>query len=343
MSELLNEHPDAVQELYQDLLIKVTSFFRDPGTFETLKAEIFPKLLEDRPDGAPIRVWVPGCATGEEAYSLAISLLEFLGDRTRQFPYRFSGPISAGRRLTSPGTECMWKISPLDVSAAQLRRFFVKVDRGYQISKAVRDLCIFAKQDVTRDPPFSRLDLISCRNMLIYLGRPLQNKVFPVFHYALRPDGYLLLGNSETIGNFSDLFNLVDKKHKIFLRRPSLSQPGFYLAPGDPRLEKSPAPGRSEHPEEGPTGLDVQKEADRIILSRYTPPGVIINKDMDILQFRGRTSPYLEPLPGKASLNLLKMAREGLLMEVRALVHKAKSHRASVPQGRVCPSNKTAR
>jgi len=321
---LLNGNPDAVQELYQDLLIKVTSFFRDPGTFETLKTEIFPKLLEDRPDGAPIRVWVPGCATGEEAYSLAIAFLEFLGDRTAQFPLQiFATDISeTALEVARQGTYV--ENIALDVSATRLRRFFVKVDRGYQISKGVRDVCIFARQDVTRDPPFSRLDLISCRNMLIYLDRLLQNKVFPVFHYAIRRGGYLLLGSSETAGNFSDLFTLVDKKHKIFMRKSSLTHGGFYFAAGEARLEMPQAATTMALAEDGQTGVEAQKEADRIVLSKYAPAGVLVNEDMEILQFRGRTSPYLEPAPGKASLNLLRMAREGLLVEVRALMHKAK-------------------
>ena len=189
----LESNPAALQDLYQDLLIKVTSFFRDPEIFETLKTEIFPKLLEQRPNGAAIRIWVPGCATGEEAYSLAIALFEFLGRRQNGFrPQIFATDISEAALETARQGMYVENIK-LDVSAARLRQFFTKVDRGYQISKAVRDVCIFAKQDVTRDPPFSKLDLISCRNMLIYLGRPLQRRVFPVFHYALKPGGYLVL------------------------------------------------------------------------------------------------------------------------------------------------------
>ena len=317
----LESNPTALQELYQDLLIKVTSFFRDPEIFETLKTEIFPKLLEERPNGAAIRMWVPGCATGEEAYSLAIALFEFLGRRPSGFrPQIYATDISETALETARQGIYVENIK-LDVSDARLRQFFTKVDRGYQISKAVRDICIFAKQDVTRDPPFSKLDLISCRNMLIYLGRPLQKRIFPVFHYALNPGGYLVLGTAESISNFSELYRLVDKKHKIFMRKPSLSAPGLYLIPSDP-AEKSES-GRSAVALDEANGRELQKEADLIVLSKYTPPGVIINEQMDIVQFRGRTSPYLEPSPGKPSLNLLKMVREGLQMDLRGLLQKA--------------------
>src|SRR5207244_607240 len=175
---------------------------------------------------------------------------------------------------------------------------------------------------VTRDPPFSNLDLISCRNMLIYLGRPIQQKVFPVFHYALKPGGYLVLGTSENIGNFSNLFSLVDKKYQIFIRKASVSGPGMVFTTGYPT--DTTEGRRSVAVSQDANGQEVQKEADRIVLSKYTPPGVIIDEQMDILQFRGRTSPYLEPSPGKPSLNLLKMVREGLLIDLRALFQKAK-------------------
>ena len=318
----LQSNPLAVQDLYQDLLIKVTSFFRDPATFAALQKDIFPKLLEKRPSGSVVRVWVPGCATGEEAYSLAMALLESLDNQATPVPIQiFATDISEAALNIARHGMYVENIA-LDVSPARLRRFFVEVDRGYQITKAVRDVCIFAKQDVTRDPPFSNLDLISCRNMLIYLGRPIQQKVFPVFHYALKPGGYLVLGPSESIANFSNLFSPVDKKCQIFIRKTSLSTPGMYFTTGYPT--DTTEARRSVAVSNEANGLEVQKEADRIVLSKYTPPGVIVNEQMDILQFRGRTSPYLEPSPGKPSLNLLKMVREGLLVDLRALFQKAK-------------------
>ncbi len=320
--QYLEDNPGSVQHLYQDLLIKVTSFFRDPETFEALKTEIFPKILEQQQNGTGIRVWVPGCATGEEAYSLAIALFEFLGERVNQFrPQIFATDISETALETARQGIYVENIA-LDVSAVRLERFYTKVDQGYQISKFVRDVCIFARQDLTRDPPFSRLDLISCRNMLIYLGQPLQKKVFPVFHYALKPHGYLVLGTSENISNFSELFRLIDRKHKIFVRKPSLAPAGVYFTADYPTEPQGIM--RSQAGRDAPEGHDLQKEADLLLLSKYTPAGVIVNEQLDVLQFRGQTSPYLEPSPGKPSVNLSKMAREGLYLEVRAMVHKAK-------------------
>jgi two-component system, chemotaxis family, CheB/CheR fusion protein len=318
----LQSNPLAVQDLYQDLLIKVTSFFRDPPTFAALQRDIFPKLLEKRPNGSVVRVWVPGCATGEEAYSVAMALLESLDNRATPVPIQIFATDISEEALSTARQGIYVENIALDVSPARLRRFFVEVDRGYQMTKAVRDVCIFAKQDLTRDPPFSNLDLISCRNMLIYLGRPIQQKVFPVFHYALKPGGYLVLGTSESIGNFSNLFSVADKKYQIFIRKASLSPPGLYFTTGHPT--DTTEARRSVAVSEEANGREVQKEADRIVLSKYTPPGVIINEQMDILQFRGRTSPYLEPSPGKPSLNLLKMVREGLLVDLRAVFQKAK-------------------
>ncbi|MEP6601973.1 MAG: chemotaxis protein CheB, partial [Nitrospirota bacterium] len=318
----LQSNPLAIQDLYQDLLIKVTSFFRDPRTFKALQTDIFPKLLEKRPNGSMVRVWVPGCATGEEAYSVAMALLESLDNRATPVPIQIFATDISDAALNTARQGIYIKNIVLDVSPGRLQRFFVEVDRGYQVTKAVRDVCLFAKQDVTQDPPFSKLDLISCRNMLIYLGRPIQEKVFPVFHYALKPGGYLVLGTSESIANFSNLFSPVDKKCRIFIRKTSHLTPGMHFTTSYPN--DKPDARRSVAVSKEANGLDVQKEADDIVLSKYTPPGVIINQQMDILQFRGRTSPYLEPSPGKPSLNLLKMLREGLLVDLRALFQKAK-------------------
>ena len=202
-----------------------------------------------------------------------------------------------------------------DVSPERLRRFFVKINDGYQVSKQVRDLCIFAVQDVTKDPPFSRMDLITCRNLLIYLGVPLQKKVLAAFHYALNPDGYLVLGSSETVEAGSQAFRQIDKKHKVYSRLRTSARPHleFDLADlvGDPVRVRRPR--LISQPD-----VDLGKEADQIVLSRFSPPGVLINSSFDILQFRGRTGPFLEQPPGHATLNLLKMAREGLAIDLRA-------------------------
>jgi two-component system, chemotaxis family, CheB/CheR fusion protein len=320
----VRQTPKELDALYQDLLINVTSFFREPEVFEALKKRVFPRLLKDRAPRTPVRVWVPGCSTGEEAYSMAIALLEFLGTKGASVPVQvFATDISepaidkARAGLYPAGIAA-------DVSAARLRRFFTKHDGGYQISKAVRDACVFARQDVTKDPPFSKLDLISCRNLLIYLGPALQKRVIPTFHYALKPDGLLLLGGSETIGGFADLFALADRRHKLYTRKPAAHRMEFELPRHGPAEEKAAPPHAA--PPASAAGFDYQREADRVLLGKYTPPGVVVNEHLDILQFRGHTGPYLEPAAGAASLNLLKMAREGLLLELRAAINDARRH-----------------
>lgn len=328
----LKDNRAEMEALYQEILIKVTGFFREPETFEALKREVFPKLMANRPQDQAIRLWVPGCATGEEVYSLAICLLEFLDEkRGPTIPIQIFATDISEAALEKGRAGLYIENIALDVSPERLRRFFVKVDGKYQISKSIREMCVFARQNVFKDPPFSRLDLISCRNVLIYLDLSLQKKVMPIFHYSLKPAGFLMLGTSETIGAFADLFALVDKKHKIYARKATLARPHIDFGAGEQRLDKKEiSKGAGRVSEESWAGFDVQKEADRIVLTRYAPAGVLVNEDMEILQFRGHTSAYLEPSPGKASLNLLKMAREGLLLELRTAIHKAQKGKATV-------------
>ncbi len=323
----LKQTPGEVAALYQDLLINVTSFFREPEVFEALKKRAFPGFLKDRPARTPIRVWVPGCSTGEEAYSMAIALLEFLGARGASMPVQVFATDISDVAIDKARAGIYPAGIAADVSAARLRRFFVKHEGGFQISKAVRNVCVFARQDVTKDPPFSKLDLISCRNLLIYLGPVLQKRVIPTFHYALRPGGLLLLGRSETIGGFADLFALADRRHKLYARKPAAHRIEFDL-PHHGHAQEKPEPGQSAALASA-AGFDYQKEADRILLGKYTPPAVLVNEHLDILQFRGHTGPYLEPASGAASLNLLKMAREGLLLELRGAINEARRRNAS--------------
>ena len=213
-----------------------------------------------------------------------------------------------------------------EVSPGRLRRFFTKNTQGYQINKAIRDMCVFARQDIAKDPPFSRLDMISCRNLLIYLGSALQKRVIPIFHYALKPAGYLLLGNSETIGGFANFFSMADKKHKIYAKKPFPGRVAIDLPRAAYTLERS-AGGKKALEIASP--FDIQKEVDRLLLAKFAPAGVVVNEDLDILQFRGHTGLYLEPAPGQASLNLPKMAREGLALDLRAAIQKARKDNAA--------------
>ncbi|HYE98992.1 MAG TPA: chemotaxis protein CheB [Planctomycetota bacterium] len=319
---LVEEDPKEAQALYRDMLINVTGFFRDPAVFDFLKSRIFPALAKTHGRKSPIRIWVPGCATGEEAYSIAMCAVEYMSEADRGiscqvFATDLSEAVVERARVGVYPASIAAHVSP-----GRLRRFFTPDDGGYRISKMIRDMCVIARQDVLKDPPFSKLDLLSCRNVLIYLEPAVHRKLFPLFHYSLNPGGYLMLGTAETVGAFSPLFSLVDRKHKIYQRR-SVAVPVHLDLPAPPRGPRGDAPLKEKRTVPV-RDADVHREVDRLLLARYTPAGVVVNDDLEILQFRGKTDRYLHPAPGKASLNLLKMVREGLLSEVRAAFQKAR-------------------
>lgn len=323
----LRDHPAEVQALYDDVLINVTCFFRDPLAFETLKTTVFPTWVGRAP-GTPIRIWVAGCSTGEEAYSIAICLLEFLNDQPIKPPIQIYATDISDWAIEKARSGFYQQALVADVSPERLQRFFVPIEGGYQISKSVRELCVFARQNLCSDPPFSRLDLISCRNVLIYLGVALQKKILPTFHYGLKPTGFLMLGTSETAGDASDLFTLVDKKHKIYARKSAAIRLPLDLIANTYAGESTDSIARATDAVQGEA--DWQKAADQIVLERYAPVGVVINHELEILHFRGQTSRYLEPAVGRASLNLLKMAKDGLKLELRTAIYQAKQHDTSV-------------
>jgi two-component system CheB/CheR fusion protein len=330
--DYISRNPHELDLLYSDILIRVTGFFRDPEVFEALKKHVIPELTRNRGDDTPLRIWVPGCATGEEVYSLAISFLEAAQDGYA-CPMQIFGTDISDVAIDRARNGIYPESSFADVSPERLRRFFVRTDGGVRVTKSVRDCCVFARQDLTKDPPFSKLDLISCRNVLIYLGAVLQRRVMPIFHYALRPEGVLLLGSSEAVTSYNDLFAIVDRKHKIYRKRSVVNhRMAVEFVPLPPREQRAPA----ELQDVGAvTAANVGREADRVLLSRFCPSGVIINENLEILQFRGRTSPYLEPAPGAASFSLLKMAREGLLAEIRTAIHAARQKDVPVRRGGV--------
>ncbi len=332
----LEGHPSQVHALYNDLLVNVTRFFRDPDAFRVLQRSVFPRILKKRPADARIRVWAPGCATGEEAYSLAIVLLESLGDAVGIAPIQLFGTDVSETAVVKARAGIYPENIELDVAAARLRRFFVKLDGQHQVRKAVRELCVFARHNLATDPPFSKMDLIVCRNVLIYLAPELQKRVLSIFHYALKDPGFLMLGVAETVGPLSDFFSLVDKKYRVYAKRPTSRRFDLSLTSLEQRLEKTGI-GRTWRStgEAGGGPSDLLQEVDRILLSKYAPAGVLVNEATEILQFRGHTSPYLEPAPGQASLNLLKMAREGLLMELRVAIDKARKQNAPVRRERL--------
>jgi two-component system, chemotaxis family, CheB/CheR fusion protein len=327
-SLFLAENPKSLNLLYEDMLINVTQFFRDPDTFEALKLEVFPRMLPGSSNRV-IRVWVPGCSSGEEAYSIAIAFQEFCAQKTRNMSIQIFGTdISEGSIEKARAGHYPFSIAA-NVSPERLQRYFVKTDSGYQIHKAIRDYCVFACHNVAKDPPFSRIDLLSCRNLLIYLGPALQKKVLPIFHYALNPNGYLMLGNSETIGAFGDYFFPADRKSRIFSRKSAARRSPLDMMEHstDSKEVKDALAFRQA---EVVSARDILREGDRMILSRYAPASVILDENFDILQSRGQTGSYLELGSGQASLNIMRMAREGLAGELRAALLQARKEKVPV-------------
>ena len=326
--QYLRDHVKEQDVLYQDLLIPVTSFFRDPQVFENLCESVFPHILKNKSISAPIRLWIAGCSTGQEAYSIAICLKEFLADNGESeaeavqiFASDLSAPAIAKARTgiyTKPELE--------GLSTQRLRLFFTKINGNYQVNKAIREMCVFAAHNFLKDPPFGKVDFISCRNVLIYMESYLQKKALTTFHYALNPNGFLLLGKSETISSVPDLFASANKQDKLFSRK---DMPGKFMLTTSKRSEQTlqdiDASPTKEH-----LRTDFQKIADDIMLIKYTPAGVVVNEALDIVHFRGKTGNYLEQLPGKPSHNLLQMAKSGLAFELRSILHKVKKEKTTI-------------
>src|SRR5437899_8675695 len=326
----IRRNPKELDELYSEILIHVTGFFRDPEAFNVLRTTVFHHLFNDRnPEDGPVRIWIPGCSTGEEVYSIVIAVTEYIWEEARNLKVAFAGSkavqifatdisdISLDRARSGLYTEA----AVADVSAERLKRFFVKLEKGYQVDKPLREMCIFARQNVAKDPPFSNLDLISCRNLLIYLGAALQTRVIPTFHYSLRPGGYLLLGGSETLGRFADQFAVVDKKHKIYQKKKDSPRLLTYFMNAGVTSPEIPT---SRPSREQSTAQSLERQFDRVLLEGFGPSSIVVNEQMDIVHLRGSTSDYLEPPSGQPSFNLNKMARDGVLIDVRAAISSAK-------------------
>lgn len=320
--DYVRTHNKEVEALYQDILINVTEFFRDPDAFDLLKKEVLPRIVNKEEFSEPVRIWIPGCSTGEEAYSIAMALLEYF-ERDSQVVIQIFATDIDDLAIEKARQGIYRESIEENVSPQRLKRFFTKHDGGYQIKKNVRDLCIFAKQNVFKDPPFSKINLISCRNLLIYLGPVLQKRILKVFHYSLVPNGVLFLGSAETIGEYTQLFKMMDQKHKFYSKKSlatplqmDFSIPTFSVEVDD-RSEVS------NKKLESWSGIDLPKKADRLLMQKYVPAAVLVDDQMQILQFRGHTGRYLEPVAGEASLNLMKMVREGLLLHLRSLLNES--------------------
>ncbi len=330
----LQAHRDEVQALHEEILIHVTSFFRDPQVFEQLKTQVFPAISQNKSSDVPIRIWVAGCSTGEEVYSIAICLLEFFSDRATVPPIQiFATDISES--AISKARSGLYKESEMEgISPERRSRFFVTQDEGgYQISNAVRQLCVFAHHNLAGDPPFSNLDLISCRNVLIYLSDPLQERIMGLFHYSLNLTGLLLLGTSESVKTASDLFTTVDEACKIYARKLTLSRPLFSFTTSFPPITSLQSLQRT--PEILAISFDLAREVDQLIANRYAPISVVVDEQMDILQIRGDLDPYLKLTPGTTELNLLTMAREGLEIPLRTALYQAQTQNIPVRQEQV--------
>src|SRR6185437_7317803 len=315
--QFIKENKEEQDLLFNDLLIRVTNFFRDPSTFNYLTKKVFPELFKNKLSDT-VRIWIAGCATGEEAYSIGICLYEYLNEKDATAHVQIFATDVSEQAIAKARTGIYDKKQLEGVSGTRLVNFFTKTDGHYQVKKNIRDMCVFAKHNFVKDPPFAKTDLISCRNVLIYMEPALQKKALNAFHYSLRKKGVLFLGKSETTGN-SELFQLFAKKEKIYKRNEASGRiVNIVSGQHEEDLKDNDFSIRSREQKKD----DFQKKAEEVLLGKYTPPGVIVNEQLDIVQFRGSTRDFLEPSPGKVNLNVLKMAREGLSFELRNALHK---------------------
>jgi two-component system CheB/CheR fusion protein len=321
----LRKVPEEVELLYQDLLISVTSFFREPDLYQTLTTKIFPEILKSRHAAEAIRIWIPACASGEEACSIAISLFEYLGDRALITPIQIFATDLSEIAIQKARTGIYSKAILQNVSPQRLTKFFVKTDHSYQIIKPIRDICIYATHNLLTDPPFSRMDIISCQNVMIYLGTKAQHDILQSFHYALKPNGYLMLGKSEGVSNASDLFIQSEKGVRVFTKTSNSPNLKFEFSPKISTHQNSLVENKITHGDLK-NETDIGKEADKLLLARFIPPAVLINSDFHIIRFFGDTSNYLQPASGKASLHILKMVKDEIVFELRSLLNKAKKN-----------------
>ena len=328
----LQENSNELDLLFKELLIGVTNFFRDAEAFKKLGEEVLPTVLKSKGKNGALRVWIPGCSTGEEAYSIAIAITECVDQ------LRLTGLVKTQIFATDIDKEAVDRARQglylptitNDVSPERLHRFFVKDDHGYRVSKQIREMIVFAPQNLIMDPPFTKLDLLCCRNLLIYFTGELQKKLLPLFHYTLNPGGALFLGSSETIGGFQDLFNVIDTKWKIFQRREApaamagmVDMPSALLPQEKGKSKVSP----KQHVE---LSVSMAELSRHMLLERFVPPSVLVNETGDILYIQGKTGRYLEPASGEATMNIFTMAKEGMRLELGSLIRKALLQRREI-------------
>ena len=327
--KFLQLSPGEVEALFRDLLIGVTNFFRDTDAFTMLEQQILPKLFADKPAGGVLRVWVPGCSTGEEAYSIAILMQERIEALKQSYTVQVFATDIDSRAIATARAGLYPNSIAADITPSRLARFFAAEPdaSAYRIHKVIRDMLVFSEQDIIKDPPFSRLDLLSCRNLLIYLGPELQKKLIPLFHYALKPGGILFLGTSEGVGDFGDLFAVLDRKTKIYQRKQDFQ--GMQRAAVDRLAFLPPMSGPASHlrasgKAASSAKLPLRELTEQALLQQIAPTGALVNEHGDVLYLHGRFGMYMELVPGEASVNnVLKMAREGLRAALVTALHKA--------------------
>ena len=319
----LEHKPAEVEALFHDLLIGVTSFFRNPAAFEALQKKVIPNLFTSRYLKSTIRIWVPGCSTGEEAYSIGILCQEQMEMLKQYFKVQIFATDIDSRAIEEARRGIYPPIISIDVSPERLERFFTQNSDGdYHVHKSIRDMILFSEQDIIKDPPFSKLDLLSCRNVLIYMDRELQKKLIPLFHYALNPGGFLFLGSSETVGEFENIFGTLDRKSNLYQKKGVRSGYPFIGTFISPRLEnrETQKPLGKALIESKP---QLRKLTEQAMLQYYSPDGVLVNQRGDVLYIHGHVDMYLEPVLDEAGLNILNIARDGLRQELTADLYKA--------------------
>lgn len=322
--KFIKQDHNEVEALYRDVLINVTAFFRDADAIEFLNKSILPKVIKSKKPNDQLRIWVPACSTGEEAYSLAMIPNEISGETLANASIQIFASDLSDSAIAKARIGLYSKSDLEGISPKRLQRFFTKVDGQFRIVKSIRDLCVFAPHNILKDPPFSKLDLISCCNLMIYFDTSLQKKILHTFHYALNEGGYLVLGKSESISSAAELFRQLERKYTVYIKKKGVTNNArFELKFPVPERESPFKTQKPVVPKQSPSKGNELDRAIDVILQRHTPSAVVINEDFDILQFKGSTSLFLEPASGKASFNLLKMARPGLSLELRNAIHKS--------------------
>ena len=328
-AKYLKEHPDELQALFDDLLIGVTEFFREPQTFELLKQAVFPEFIKTHDKNQPLRIWIPGCSTGEEVYSIAIAIQEFFDEKNAvELPIQIFGTDVNDRNIEKARKGIYPKTIEEHISQKLLAKFFTTTNGHYQVAKRTRDVCVFARHDITKDPPFSSMDLIMCRNVLIYFDSTLQERVIPLFNYGLKPNGYLVLSESETIGKFTNLFESINKRSAIYRKKETQAQIELPIVSPEGFVVHRPQPLKA--PERSDIASLLEYQIDNVLMSEYVPATFVVNSNLDVVSIRGQVTPYMLMEPGAPKFSIAKIVRKELRPAVQTSIYRARKERKKV-------------